>query len=387
MQNHLAEHGASLVTLRHDDGTTEYMLSKFTPEIGEKMIAEMKEIDAELAQEEDAETMRRQVLEEVHRIHDTYGEKLGTARLTLLWRNVADENDSIDWARLERFKERLKNKIEEPDNANDDTKTNELPPQQTEQPEQEQEEDLSDIFSPSAASEEVGTDGATGSGSVDGDVVDATSVVETTAEPDIRIEDCALRGPGFQPPAVLSRIQSEGDFKYWVKVIRTIQEGITANLLSVAAIVADGVQVLQKIDFVVGRDLRNFAIDNLPKGKKSLKTTDGGVFFRKTGGWKVFDRNEVQSFVDGLPEEELADYGVVTVRKWSATTMKELAADGVRIPGLQFSPDNEYGSWGVGATRAWSHEKPRSAIKAALGKLKQIAKSDDEEGEDDSESA
>lgn len=353
IQKALAEHGASVVTLHHDSGVSEFTLSDYTDTIGQVILEETKTMH--ILSKDEKEIMRRHVMEEVHRLFESHA-KLGNVRLTLLWRNVADADETIDWERLKRFKERLK--IDEQEPAKQEA-------------EDVSEDDLAKLFGVPA---EPAPD------------VEAESVTETESdEIDVWTLQQCLEHLHLQP-IEYSRIQSENDAKYWLGAYRAVQEAISTTLKTAALILADGIRCLQTIDNHVGRDLAEFAASQLKKNSKGgyakksfIILGAGGVFFKKTGGWKVFDRAAIQKFIDELPESELATYGVTTVRKFTAAKLKELAAEGVVIPGLSFTPPNELGTWGVGVDRAWTPEKQRAAISATVKRLKVVTQTEDNE--------
>lgn len=336
VQKALAEHGASVVTLHHDNGVSEFTLSDYTDTIGQV------------------------ILEETRTMHIL--------------------SKTVDWERLKRFKERLKIDDEGPDSSTveppadgladagqDDGGSTPPPAIQTEDV---SEDDLAKLFGVPEAPPNA----------------DAESVTETESdEIDVWTLQQCLEHLHLQP-IEYSRIQSENDAKYWLGAYRAVQEAISTTLKTAALILADGIRCLQTIDNHVGRDLAEFAASQLKKNSKGgyakksfIILGAGGVFFKKTGGWKVFDRAAVQKFVDELDDSLLEEYGVTTVRKWTATKMKELAADGVVIPGLSFTPPNELGTWGVGVDRAWTPEKHRAAISATVKRLKLVTQTEDNE--------
>ena len=108
-------------------------------------------------------------------------------------------------------------------------------------------------------------------------------------------------------------------------------------------------------------------IDRTKDGKLKRKyyvTADlsARVFFKKTGGWSLFDSKLYKQYVDELPEEEFKALGGEIIRQIDYRHRIKLVKEGVHIPGYQYYQENELGKMVIGGEKAFSVNKLKERI-------------------------
>lgn len=173
-------------------------------------------------------------------------------------------------------------------------------------------------------------------------------------------------------------------------------DDLKAQFLSM---VAEPLRRLERLSEIFDGHLREFALARIPRHTTNTKThkagdlkhknykmPEGTVFFRKQGGWKVVNESKVREYLNEavgdltpfIDEELVRDFGIKVKIDFSRTKVKELAASGEVIPGVEFELEHEAGKISVGVGSAWSFE----SVKKEFGKAVKLLSLKGEESEE-----
>ena len=133
-----------------------------------------------------------------------------------------------------------------------------------------------------------------------------------------------------------------------------------------------------------GELIKNDAIANLPKTKKSYRDLHSGigVFFRKTGGQKCVDRDETAAWLTAQDADTQAKLGVDWKISFNVKKLYPYATE-LKIPGIVNTPTDDFGRMDIGSEKPWSPNKAKERLDLSLKKLCKLRP----DSEDDQETA
>ena len=149
---------------------------------------------------------------------------------------------------------------------------------------------------------------------------------------------------------------------WYVGRIVALQDEIRNFAVMAKKMIAHAAYQMRRLEAKYNGELRTYCEAELEKertktGKLKRKYVPfmrGAVYFRKSGGLRISDRESVQQWVDELSPDLFAKYGVRLVRKWNAKELKQAAATGENIPGFEQIPEHELGTMRIGTDKPWS---------------------------------
>lgn len=113
--------------------------------------------------------------------------------------------------------------------------------------------------------------------------------------------------------------------------------------------------------------------------KKNHKFDTGGVYFRKTGGWRIVDTAALKKHLSTKTVEELMALGCEPdIKIGRKAVLDYCKSTGEIMPGIEYEQEDEFGSLKVGAAKGWS---PRGALDRLKAAFKRVADDYDQEGE------
>lgn len=90
------------------------------------------------------------------------------------------------------------------------------------------------------------------------------------------------------------------------------------------------------------------------------------VFFRKTGGWSLFDSKLYDQYIQELDDEAFAELGGKTIRQIDYRHRGKLLKEGIHIPGYQYYQENELGKMIIGGEKPFSVNKLKERVSSAF---------------------
>jgi hypothetical protein len=90
------------------------------------------------------------------------------------------------------------------------------------------------------------------------------------------------------------------------------------------------------------------------------------LFFRKTGGWSLFDSKLYDEFIQSMSEDSFKELGGETVRKLDYRLRGQLLKEGLHIPGYQFYKEEELGKMIIGGEKPFSVNKLKERVSSAF---------------------
>lgn len=174
------------------------------------------------------------------------------------------------------------------------------------------------------------------------------------------------------------KVTDKASAEWYINQVSGIQLDCEKIATMATAMINDRLRVIKEMQYRYEWDVVPIAKRELKKGSKSWKTLFGGFFFRKTGGYYCHDREQIEAWLNKLPDSELAKYGAerklsFDVRKVKAAMLADPKHE--MIPGYAHKPEDEYGEFGVGTTRRWTTNK----LTDILGSIKHILGGHDED--------
>jgi hypothetical protein len=156
--------------------------------------------------------------------------------------------------------------------------------------------------------------------------------------------------------------------------IARLQDEITRITDIAASEIKRRENILERVMAFQGPRLSAFCpkyIDKDKTGKLKRKYYVTGdmtarLFFRKTGGWSLFDGKLYEQYIEDLPEESFKEYGGQTVRKLDYRIRAKLLKEGVHIPGYQFYKEEELGKMIIGGEKPFSVNKLKERVSSAF---------------------
>jgi hypothetical protein len=166
-------------------------------------------------------------------------------------------------------------------------------------------------------------------------------------------------------------ITDEGSAEWYVGRVTMLQGEINKFATMAATMIRSAYTKLKSLDNRFGHQLDKYCQIQLEKEKtrngtykrKYLRFISGGVYYRKTGGYKMTSKQLLQEFIDQLPESEWNKYGVELVRKYDWRKVKAIADTGAYVPGYDLISGDELGKMSIGVEKAWSLNQAQELLK------------------------
>lgn len=185
---------------------------------------------------------------------------------------------------------------------------------------------------------------------------------------------------GMQPPATTDT--PEDVARKIVRCVRHLQREVDDIAACAAQAIEQRTKAIARLESAYQPLIKEVFIPQLPKRSKSVKDPAGGfgVFFKKTGGWKMSDRDELAAWLDRQSDDVKAQCKATYKLSFRATDIYP-HADTLKPPGLTRTPADDFGQVRIGAGDArtgWTPTKAKEKISSAMRALGISADAEDE---------